>query len=154
MVRDVASIAPPPAYVEPANSRAFRSARPDRPIMPIGSDVPAPLYAAWRETLGDGIAAASLARGVRDVRAGDRTEAVPIRAVSANFFASLGVSLAMGQAPPPRSATARAPRQPCLVPHVAAAVRWRPNVLGQSIWVDNQPHTIVGVLPRASGSPT
>ena len=149
MVRDVLFYRAPPAYAEPAQLSRIQVGRPDRPIMPIGSDVPAPLYAAWRETLGDGIAAASLARGVRDVRAGDRTEAAPIRAASANLFATLGVSLAMGRAPSgsPRDRSGASPA-------VLSYRMWQrlfdgdPNVLGQSIWVDNQPHTIVGVLPQ------
>ena len=149
MVRDVLFYRAPPAYAEPAQLSRIQVGRPDRPIMPIGSNVPAPLYATWRETRGDGIAAASLARGVRDVRAGDRTEAAPIRAASANFFATLGVSLAKGQAP---SGSLR--DRSGAAPAVLSFRMWQrlfdgdQNVLGQSIWIDNQPHTIVGVLPQ------
>ena len=98
--------------------------------------MPAALYAIWRDTLGEGIAAATLARGVRDVRAGDRTEAAPIRAVSPNFFSTLGVTLAIGEAP---SAALR--DRSSAFPAVLSYRMWQrlfdgdPNVLGRGIWI-------------------
>ena len=149
MVRDVLFHRAPPTYAEPSQLSRIQVGRPDRPIMPIGSDVPAPLYAIWRDTLGEGIAAATIARGIRDVRAGDRTEAAPIRAVSPNFFSTLGVTLAIGEAP---SAALRDGSSS--FPAVLSYRMWQllfdrdPNVLGRGIWIDGQPFTIVGVLPQ------
>jgi predicted permease len=149
MVRDILFHRFPPAYAEPSQLSRVQVGRPDRPIMPLGNAVPAPLYAIWRDTLGDGIAAATQSRGVRDIRAGDRTEAASVRAVSANLFATLGVPLAMGEAP---SAAVR--DRSGAAPAVLSHRIWRrlfdadPNVLGRVVWIDEQPHTIVGVLPQ------
>ena len=149
MVRDILFYRYPPAYAEPSQLSRVQVGRPDRPIMALGNAVPAPLYAIWRDTLGDGIAAAAQSRGVRDIRAGDRTEAASVRAVSPNLFATLGVSLVMGEAPS-AAVRDRSGAPPAVLSHRI----WRrlfdadPTVLGRVVWIDEQPHTIVGVLPQ------
>ena len=149
MVRDVLFHRAPPTYTDPSQLSRVQVGRQDRLIMAIGSDVPAPLYALWRDTFGEAVAAATLARGVGDVRAGDRTEAAPVRAVSPNFFSTLGVSLVMGDAPSP-ALRDRAGTSPAVLSYRL----WQrlfdadPNVLGRAIWIDDQPYTVVGVLPQ------
>ena len=133
MVRDVLFRKAPPLYVDPAALSRVQIGAPERPIMPIGGYVPAGLYASWRETLDLPIAAAALARGVRDMRMGDRTESVQVRPVTPEFFDVLGIR-ARGRATA-RSRDAAGgrtgPRHPQLS-RVGAGVRpARPDAIGR-----------------------
>src|SRR5206468_10851484 len=143
-VRNVVFSRPPPAYANSEQLSRVQVAPADQPIRPVGSPVPGRLYALWRETLGDAaVAAATPARGTRDVRTVDRTETVSIRAASSGFFAVLGVTPALG----------RAFADPGAAEAVLTDRLWhrlfdrRADVVGGTIWIDNQPYTIVGVLP-------
>jgi hypothetical protein len=96
-IRNVIFCNPPPLYQQPAQLSRVQTGRADRPNLPAGSPVPGPLYTTWRDTLGLPIAAATPARGVKDVRAGNRTDTVPVRAVTAEFFSVLGINAEAGQ---------------------------------------------------------
>ena len=98
-VRNVLFRKPPPA-IHAAGADFARADRDNRtnPIRPIGNPMPAPLYQAWQAALGPAIAG-SLSQPQRDVRAGSRTEAVAMRAVTPNLFAVLGVDPIAGQLP-------------------------------------------------------
>jgi predicted permease len=145
-IRNIIFRNPPPLYQEPGQLSKIQAARIDRPIAPFGSEVPGALYAAWHDALGLPSAAATSARGVRDVRTADRTDTVPVRAATAEFFAVLGVGPQVGrlfgESAPGGGAQA-----------VLSYRLWqqlfdgRPDVVGREIWVDNRPYTVVGVTP-------
>ena len=150
MIRDVLFHKAPPLYVEPSALSRVQIGSPEHPIMPIGSYVPAALYASWRETLDLPMAAAGLARGERELRVADRTEAVQVRRVTPEFFDVLGIRAEAGQVLAPATASAVGP-----APAVLSYRVWerlfdaRHDAIGRPIWIDNQPYTVVGVLPRA-----
>lgn len=58
VVRNVIFYNPPPLYSEPGRLSRVQAAPVDRLILPGGSDVPAGLFAYWRQALGAEIAAA------------------------------------------------------------------------------------------------
>jgi hypothetical protein len=150
MIRDVLFRKAPPLYVDPSALSRVQIGTPERPVMPIGSYVPAALYASWRETLDLPIAAAALARGVHDMRIGDRTESVPVRPVTPEFFDLLGIRPEAGQLLGPATSPGGGPAAALLSYRVWERVfDRRPDAIGRPIWIDNQPYTIVGVLPRA-----
>jgi putative ABC transport system permease protein len=150
MVRDVLFTKAPPLYVDPSAISRVQIGTPEHPIMPIGSYVPAPLYASWRETLDIPMAAAGLARGERELRVADRREPVQVRAVTPEFFTLLGIRAEAGQLLAPAAGPAGGP-----APAVLSYRVWerlfdaRHEAIGRPIWIDNQPYTIAGVLPRA-----
>lgn len=136
---------PPPLYAHPAELSRVEIATPERPR----AGVPGALYETW---LADGVwrgmmAAASAPRSA-EIRVGDRVETRPIRATTADLFAVLGVPLALGgsfpAAPPPGA-------PPALIVSAAA---WqtlfdgRPDIIGTTVWVDQRPHTVIGVTPQ------
>ena len=142
-IRNIIFRNPPPLYQEPGQLSKIQTARIDRPI---GSEVPGALYAAWHDALGLPSAAATSARGVRDVRTADRTDTVPVRAATAEFFAVLGVGPEVGRLFGESAAGGDAQA-------VLSYRLWqqlfdgRPDVIGREIWVDNRPYTVVGVTP-------
>ena len=146
MVRDVVFRKPPMLYVEPAQLSRVQVGSPERPIMPLGSWVPAPLYAAWREELGASISAAGSARPL-DVRTGDRSELLPVRPVAPDLFPLLGVRAEIGQLFPP------SPDTQGTVPVVLSYRAWmrlfdgRSDAIGRVVWIENRAHTVAGVLP-------
>jgi putative ABC transport system permease protein len=143
-VRNVIFHRPPPAYSSPEQLSKIQVAPPDRPIMSIGSYVPGPLYALWRETLGPAaVAAATPVRGNRDVRTADRTDTVAVRAASPDFFAVLGVAPALG-----RVFASSGAAEAVLTHRVWQRLfDGRRDAIGAAIWIDNRPYTVVGVLP-------
>ena len=149
MVRDVLFHQAPPLYVDPPTISRVQIGTPERPVMPIGGYVPAALYAGWRDTLDFPIAAAGLARGERDLRVERRTESVAVRQVTPEFFDLLGIRPEIGRLLAPGDAMAGGP-----APAVLSYRIWervfdrRPDAIGRAIWIDNQPYTIAGVLPR------
>ena len=145
-VRDIVFHSAPPLYRDPASMSRVQVGPTDVPIMPLGSAVPARLFVAWRERFGPAIGG-SMGRGQRDVRSGDRVETAPVRAVTPGFFALLGVRAELGQADAPadREASPSAVLSDGIWRRVFDA---RPDVLGQVIWIDNEPHTVTGVLPQ------
>jgi predicted permease len=144
-VRNAVFYNPPPLYREPAQLSTVQVGPADRRIMPLGSPVPAPLYRIWHEALGSEIGG-SVELGVRDVRTSARTDTVPVRAVTADLFALLGVNADIGRAR--LRATAADAR-----PVVLAYQVWdrlferRADAIGQTLWIDNDPYTVIGVMP-------
>jgi len=138
---------PPPLYVEPQQLSKVQVNQQDRPIYPSGSLVPADLYTTWRDTSGVTMAASMPSRGLSDVRTADRVEAVPVRAVTANFFSALGVGPAVGRA----LSSPEEHRQPEAVLSHRLWQQWfagRSDMTGRTIWIDNEAHTVVGVMPE------
>lgn len=148
MVRDVMFRNPPPLYVEPAQISRVQVGTPERPIMPLGNPVPAGVYRRWNESLDVPVAAAA-ASHLRDVRAGDRVQPLPVRAVTPGLFELLGVGPELGRLLPVGPAAADAPS-----PVVLSDRAWdrlfdrRGDAIGQTIWIENRPSTVVGVMPR------
>jgi predicted permease len=147
-VRDIVFYKAPPAYTDPGQLSRVQVGSPAAPIMPVGSHVPAELYRIWMDTLGPSIAA-STSRGVRDVRAQDRTETVSVRAATPELFSVLGVSPILGQHQS-RSTSAKEGARAALLSYRL----WQrlfdldPGVVGRVVWIDNQPYTVSGVLPK------
>jgi hypothetical protein len=109
MIRDVLFRKAPPLYADPSAISRVQIGTPERPIMPIGSYVPAALYASWRETLDLPIAAAAVPRGVHEMRIGDRTESVQVRPVTPEFFDLLGIRPEAGRLLAPATSAAGGP---------------------------------------------
>ena len=146
-IRNVVFRKPPVLYQDPAGLSIVRVGRIDRPpVDRFGASTPVALYDAWQRdpALGPSIAAATPSR-LRDVRTSDRTDTVRARVVTPNFFEVLGVNAELGVA---RRTAADSP------PAVLSYRVWqnlfdaRPDVVGASIWIENRPHTVVGVMPR------
>lgn len=148
-IRDIIFHRPPPAYADAEQLSEIRVARNAQPIFPIGSYAPGGLYGVWSAALGPAtIAAAQPPQAARDVRMDDRTESIRVRAVTAELFDVLGVRPVVG-----RTFT-DTPAAPDAAPAMLSFRLWQqwfdghPDVVGRVIWIDRQPHTIVGVLPR------
>jgi putative ABC transport system permease protein len=146
MIRDVIFRKPPPLYSDPRAVSRVQVGTPDRPIMPIGSYVPAPLYRAWSDTIG-GLAAARPLRGTHEVRAGDRTDSVPVREVTPDLFDVLGVKPALGET---LGASDRAGTEPAVLSYRLWQQLFdgRADAIGANIWIERRPFTVVGVLPE------
>jgi predicted permease len=148
-VRDVLFYKAPPLYRDPDRLSKVQVSRPERPIMPIGSQVPGPLYSRWRDALGSNIAGSMSPRGAGDIRTADRTETAVVRPVTPEFFAVLGVSPLLG-----RSFDERKESRSGGAPAILSYRVWqrvfdeRADVIGRTIWIDEQPHVIVGVMPE------
>lgn len=131
---------PPPLYREPDQLSRLHIG---------GGRVPAELYERWSATLGATAGAATTSGGERDVRVGDRKATVPVRAVSSGLFPLLGVNAEIGTNTPGEGA----PDAGTLSVVLSYGV-WeqlfdrRHDVLGQTLWIENQPHTIVGIMPQ------
>jgi hypothetical protein len=89
--RDVVFRKPPVLYRAPEQLSRIQVGTLDQPIRPMGSPVPGVLLQMWRETLEDARIAAATDVGNRQVRVADRTETIPIRAITPEFFSTLGV---------------------------------------------------------------
>ena len=146
-IRDVFFQNPPPLYADSQQLSKIQVNRQDRPIMPAGSPVPADLFRTWRRALGPSIAAADARGGTSDVRVADRTEPTRVRAVTADLFAVLGVRPEIGRVfSAERDAAART-----AVLSYRLWQEWfagRSDVVGATLWINEQPHTVIGVMPR------
>lgn len=88
------------------------------------------------------IIAASTPRRNVDVRTADRLETVPVRAVSPELFSQLGVGPSLG-------GTFSASNSAMLSYGAWQRVfRGRLDVVGTTLWIDNQPRTVIGVMPE------
>jgi len=147
-LRDIVFQNPPPLYRDPQQLSKVQVNRQDRPIRPAGSFVPGDLYVQWAQVLGTSVAASSARDSVSDVRIADRVEPTAVRPVSINLFALLGVAPQLG-----RGFAADVAAQAVSPEAVLSDRLWRDwfdgraDVLGQTVWIDNTPHTIVGVMP-------
>jgi putative ABC transport system permease protein len=149
-LRDVVFHRPPPLYRAPQHLSRVQVGSPERPISPAGSPVPAALYESWgSDAAGFTLAAAAPTR-VREVRTPDGTRTSPVRPVTPGLFSVLGVDAALGRTFS-RSGG-------CAVEGPAQAVlgfgAWQtlfnghPGAIGTVIWIENQPHVVVGVMPE------
>src|SRR6266850_5354472 len=149
IVRDVVFRKPPALYRAPDQLSRLQVGSPDRPIMPVGNAVPAKLYALWRDANPDLAFAAATDRRVRDARTIDRADAVSVRSVTPEFFAVVGVDAAAG-----RTFSEPVRRVEGATPAVLSDRLWqtlfdgRADAIGESLWIDNQPYTVIGVMPR------
>lgn len=145
MVRQAVFTSPPPLYADAERLSTVGMGVAERTPGPV----PAALFSRWSE---DGQLAAMLAAAraerIMDARAGDRVETVPVRAVSANVFAMLGVPAALGRTLD-AAVDASGP-----VPVVLSHGAWRrlfdgdEDAVGRVIWLDQAPYTVVGVMPE------
>jgi len=147
MIRNAVFRKAPVLYREPGQLSRVQVGASGALIMPIGSYVPGALFTSWKDSLVAGIAAASTTGGVRDVRTVDRTDTLPVRAVTPELFALLGVSPEIGadltggtSAGPPAAVLSHRLWQQLF--------DGRADVLGRIVWIDNEPRTIVGVMPE------
>jgi predicted permease len=147
VVRDVVFHKPPVLYRSPEQLSAVQVGTPERPIMPLGSPVPGPLFAIWRDSIPPsfGTLAASTGEKSLQVRTEERDEAVRIRSVTPEFFAVLGVEVVAG-----RTFTESIDPKSAILSYRVWQFLFegRPDAIGRVIWIDNQPHTIVGVMPE------
>jgi predicted permease len=145
-IRDVIFRNPPPLYVKPQQLSQIQVNRQDRPIRPVGSYVPAGLFTRWQGGLGPSIAAADVREGLSDVRIGDRIEPTRIRAVTRDLFNVLGVAPEIGRG----FSVSRDANPQAILSH-RLWQDWfagRQDAIGATIWINNQPHTVTGVMPR------
>jgi|RhiMethySRZTD1v2_1073278.scaffolds.fasta_scaffold00140_62 putative ABC transport system permease protein len=145
-VRDVIFQNPPPLYVEPRQLSKIQVIRQDRQFRPMGGYVPADLFTRWRSAMGPSMGAAAAQEGVSDVRLPDRIEPTRIRAVTADLFTVLGVAPEIG-----RTFSSRSAGDPQAILSYRLWQDWfagRPDAIGATIWINNLPHTVTGVMPR------
>jgi putative ABC transport system permease protein len=147
-LRDVVFQNPPPLWRDPHRLSKIQVDRQDRPIRRAGSYVPGDLYQRWSQILGSGIGAGGR-ETVSDVRLVDRVEPTPVRPVSPTLFAVLGVAPETG-----RGFSTDVAGQGPAAEAILSYRLWRdwfdarPDVVGQTLFINNTPHTIVGVMPR------
>ena len=150
MVRDVVFRNPPRLYREPAALSLVLVARPDRRggIYPYEATVPGTVYDAWRTAVpGVALGAATPGRA-REVRIADRTENVRVRTASPDLFAVLGVGAAAGRTFADAPSRPGEPKPALLSRRVWFVLfQDRPDAIGSTIWIDGDPHVIVGVMP-------
>jgi predicted permease len=162
-LRDVLYRKPPLAYRQPEQLSRVQTVAADRQIRPLGSPVPAPLYRLWSATLGSSQIAGTISRGQREVRTNDRSETVTIRGTTPALFTVLGVDPSIGYAPPalaghaPPAPAGSAPSTSARDESRGAMLSYgawhrlfdgRADVVGSAFWIDNQPYTVLGVLPQ------
>ena len=144
-VRNAIFYNPPPLYGDAGQLSVVTISTPARPR----ARVPGDLYARWASdpALRPAIAAAAPSRPA-EIRVGDRSEPVRMRAATADFFSRLGVVPAIGRAFSP------APAADGPAPLVLSHRVWlnvfdgRPDVLGTIAWIDQAPHVVAGVMPE------
>ena len=146
-VRNVLFRNPPPLYRDPGRLSRVQLGSPQQPIRGgLGNQVPAALFRIWQEGESGGRLGGATAARTKDVRAGDRTVTRPVRAVTPDLFSVIGVQPVIGRVEPEMdSETARA---------VLSYRVWqilfdgRQDVVGAPFWIDNQPYTVVAVMPE------
>ena len=138
-IRNAVFRSAPPLYRDPAQLSRVRLA---------GGRAPAALYERWKPTLGANAGAASTTSAVSDIRTDERTVTRPVRGVTVNLFSVLGVTPEIGDAGALERADVGA------MPAVLSYRVWeqlfdkRPDVLGRTLWIDDQPHVVVAVMPQ------
>ena len=138
-IRDAVFRSAPPLYHDPGQLTRLRLAN---------NRASAAWYERWQPSLGSSAAAATTTTALSDVRTDDRTVTRPVRGVTPEMFPILGVRPELGTA----EALGRADHD--AVPAVLSYRVWeqlfdkRPDVLGRTMWIDNQPHVVVAVMPE------
>ena len=145
VVRDAVFRNAPPTYREPGQISRVQIGRPDDPIRPEGNRVPAALYSIWQSGFAARFAG-STPQVTREVRTGDRTAAIPIRAVTPSLFPVLGVEPIIGRTLP-ATPDANGP-PPALLSYRAWQELFdgRTDCVGRSFWIDNQLFVVSGVM--------
>jgi predicted permease len=145
-VRNVLFRNPPPLYADPGQLSRVQVGTLQQPIRPSGSPVPAALFKIWHTSQIGGAIAASGAPRTRDVRAGDRTVQRPVRSVTPELFSVLGVRPIVGGVAP---ATDAGSAPPAVLSYRVWQMLYegRADVVGQPLWIDNQPYSVVAVMP-------
>ena len=148
-IRNAVFYKPPASYREPSQLSLVQVDRREQRIRPMGSPVPGPLFAIWSDAFGSSIAASPGPRGDRDLRTSDRTITVPYRAVTPNLFRVLGAEPILGRTFVDPGTAAETLTPVILSHHVwRRAFDGRPDAIGQTIWLDREPHTVIGVMPE------
>ena len=135
---------PPPLYRDPGQLSRIEVSTPDR----RRAAVPGPLYSIW--IADDDLAARSAAATpprAAELRRTEGVETVRARSIAPGFFALLGVSPALGRScssTPPADASAEVVLSHRIWQNLFEG---RSDAVGREVWIDEQPHTIVGVLP-------
>ena len=134
----------PPLYQNPSQLSRVYAGPLDRVLLPLDSPIPIGLYRLWRQTLGASVAAATVSHGVENVRVGDRTAPVTVRAAAPELFPLLGIRPTLGRLPTTASTNE------VLLSHRAWTELFdaRQDVMGRTIWIDGRPQSVVGVLPE------
>jgi predicted permease len=148
-IRDAIFRKPPPLYRDPGQLSNIQVGTPQSPIRGLaGSAVPVPLFLAWQQALGVQIGA-SASVGGRTIRTADRTETLVERAVTPELFGVLGVPPSLG-VPFATAAGETGNSAPAILSFRAWQQLFdrRADVLGQPLWIDERPHTVVGVMPE------
>ena len=143
VVRDVIFRNPPPLYAQPEQLSRVQAAPRDRPILPVGSPVPTSLFRSWGRTLGMSIAGATPGSIQEDIRTPDGIATVPVRGVTPSFFAVLGIRPQLGRLFDAHDRDAAVLGYDVWQRLFAA----RPDVVGQELWIENRPYTVIGVAP-------
>ena len=144
LLRNALFLAPPPLYQDP---EALSYVRSPTPTFQQGR-VPAGLFRLWLDdpALAAAVGAAAQARQ-QDLRAGDRVESRPVRAITPDLFSRLGVRPMIGT---PMDEWPDGGDPPVML----SAGTWffmfnqREDIVGTSILIDGKAHTIIGVMPR------
>ena len=144
-VRDVIYRKPPPLYQHPEQLSKIQIGSPASPIMPFGNGVPIALYHGWRETVGPSMAAYT-SLGPREIRTGDRTASVTLRAVTPELFGVIGVAPSLGAS---FSVSTASGAPPVILSHRVwhELFDQRPDAIGRVFWIDDEAHTVIGVMP-------
>ena len=144
LLRNAIFLAPPPLYQDPEALAYVRSPTPDNQRRLV----PAALFKTWLDdpALTGTLGAAAQPRQ-QDLRAGDRVESRPVRAITASLFTRLGVRPMIGT---PMDEWPAGGDPPVML----SAGTWffmfnqRDDIVGTSILIDGKAHTIIGVMPR------
>jgi predicted permease len=147
-IRDMLFQNPPPLYAEPQQLSKIQVTRVDRSFRPSGGFVPVDLFARWQQVVGPAMAAADATEGLSDVRTADRLEPTRVRGVTANFFDVLGVGPEIGRLFV--SGRGSSSEREAILSY-RLWQNWfegRRDVLGATIWIDNQAHNVIGVMPQ------
>lgn len=144
LLRNAIFVAPPPLYQDPD---ALSYVRAPTPRIPRNL-VPAGAYKLWLDDPAlDGSLGAMSAPRQSDVRVGEQVVSRPIWAVTPNLFTTLGVRPVIGT---PLDEWSGQGDPPVMLSAAVWAVLFQQcdDVVGQSILIDNQAHTVIGVMPE------
>jgi predicted permease len=144
-VRNVLFRNPPPLYPDPGQLSRIQVGTPQQPVRPLGSAVPAALFRMWQGGQIGGAVGGSTAARTRDVRGGDQTVQRPVRSVTPQFFSVIGVVPILGRV----TSEADAGNAPAVLSYRVWQVLYegRADIIGQPLWIDNQPYSVVAVMP-------
>ncbi len=146
-IRNAFFYSAPPLYQHPEQLSFLGVSTPDRPGW---QGLSADLYRSWTEEtqLQSGIAASTPFR-TKNVRTPESEEAVSMSGVTPELFSVLGVTPFLGRTF--SSAEVEADKSSIAVlnyPVWQRLFRGSPDVLGTAVWIEDRPHSVVGVMPE------